>query len=92
MKKGIFRARSNIIMLVSIFGIMLSGCQTKEKKTCYNVIRWDKNREKWQLHLTNNGQRESFGYYSNEIEAAKAYDCVVQKYHGDYVCLNFPKK
>ena len=64
----------------------------KGGKTRYNGIRWDKNREKWQVRLTVNGRRESFGYYADEIEAAKAYDRVVEKYRGEFAVLNFPKK
>jgi len=44
------------------------------------------------LRLTINGRRESFGYYADEIEAAKAYDRVAKKYRGEYASLNFPKK
>jgi len=61
-------------------------------KTHYNGIRWDKNRKKWQVRLTINGRRESFGYYADETEAAKAYDRVAKKYRGEYACLNFSEK
>jgi len=64
----------------------------KTGKTRYNGIRWDKNKEKWQVRLTINGRRESFGYYADETEAAKAYDRVAEEYRGEYAFLNFPKK
>ena len=64
----------------------------KGGKTRYNGIRWDKNREKWQVRLTINGRRESFGYYADETEAAKAYDRVAREHRGEYACLNFPKE
>ena len=41
------------------------------------------------LRLTINGRRESFGYYADEIEAAKAYDRSARKYHGQFAALNF---
>jgi len=63
----------------------------KGGKTRYNGIRWDKNREKWQVRLTINGRRESFGYYADEVEAARAYDRIAKKYRGEYAYLNFPK-
>ena len=44
------------------------------------------------LCLTINGRHKSFGYYADEIEAAKAYDRVAKKYRGEYAFLNFPKK
>ncbi len=64
----------------------------ENKKTRYNGISWRKDMGKWRVRLTVNGRRESFGYYANETEAAKAYDRVAKKYRGEYACLNFPKK
>ena len=32
------------------------------------------------LRLTINGRRELFGYYADEIEAAKVYDRIAKKY------------
>jgi hypothetical protein len=49
-------------------------------------------RQKMLLRLTINGRRKSFGYYADEIEAAKEYDRVAKKYRGEYAFLNFPKK
>ncbi len=41
------------------------------------------------LRLTINGRRESFGYYADGMEAAKAYDRVAVKYHDQFAGLNF---
>jgi len=46
--------------------------------------------KKMLLHLTINGRRKSFGYYADEIEAARAYDNAARKYHAEFACLNFP--
>ena len=62
----------------------------KGGKTSYNGIRWDRNKEKWQVRLTINGRRKSFGYYADELEAARAYDRIAKKYRGEYAFLNFP--
>lgn len=64
----------------------------KGGKTRYNGIRWDHNKGKWQVRLTINGRRASFGYYADETEAAKAYDRVAKEYRGEYASLNFPKE
>jgi hypothetical protein len=64
----------------------------KRGKTRHQGIRLDKNKDKWQVRLTVNGRRRSFGYYADETEAAEAYDRVAEKYRGEYAVLNFPKK
>jgi hypothetical protein len=42
--------------------------------------------------LTINGRRKSFGYYADEIEAAKAYDVAALELFGEFAQLNFPHK
>ena len=64
----------------------------KGGKTRYNGIRWDKNKQKWQVRLTIDGRRESFGYYADEVEAAKAYDRVAKQHRGEFAVLNFPEQ
>jgi len=59
-------------------------------RTRYNGIRWDKNKQQWQVRLTIKGRRESFGYYADEVEAAKAYDRVARQHRGEFAVLNFP--
>jgi len=70
--------------------------QSKPKRTQNkpkaNPIKPNFKGKKMLLRLTINGRRESFGYYADEIEAAKAYDRVAKKYRGEYASLNFPKK
>jgi len=61
-------------------------------RTRYNGIRWDKNRRKWQVRLAVDGIRESFGYYADEVEAAKAYDRVAKQHRGQFAVLNFPEQ
>jgi len=64
----------------------------KGARTRYNGIRWDKNRRKWQVRLAISGKRESFGYYADEVEAAKAYDRVAKQHRGEFAVLNFPEE
>lgn len=51
-------------------------------------LRKDTNR--WKAELTNCGKRVSLGYYSSEIEAAKAYDAGARKYFGEHAAPNLP--
>ncbi|MBN2591650.1 MAG: HNH endonuclease [Sedimentisphaerales bacterium] len=61
----------------------------KKSNTQYTGIHWNNNRKKWQVQLTVNGKQRGFGYYTDEIEAAKAYDKVAKKYRGEFAILNF---
>jgi len=64
----------------------------KGGRSRYNGIQWHESVKKWQVLVMNNGRSRSYGYYADEVEAAKVYDEVVAKHRGEYACLNFPKK
>ncbi|UCC99622.1 MAG: hypothetical protein JSW66_06995, partial [Phycisphaerales bacterium] len=61
-------------------------------KTAYTGISWKKDVKKWRVRLTVNGQRQTFGYYADEVEAARAYDRLAKKYRGEFAVLNFPQE
>jgi len=63
-----------------------------KSKTQYIGIHFNKNRQKWQVQLTVKGRQRGFGYYTDEVHAAKAYDKVAKKYRGQFALLNFHKK
>ena len=44
---------------------------------------------KWAARIVVSGKPHSLGLYSNEIDAAKAYDSAVKKFFGEYGWLNF---
>lgn len=64
----------------------------KRAKTRYTGIYWNSQMKKWQVRLMIKGRSRSFGYYADEVEAAKVYDKVVKEYRGEYAVLNFPEK
>lgn len=44
---------------------------------------------KWQVYIKINGKNKYIGYFSDEEEAARAYDAAAREYHGDFARPNF---
>lgn len=57
----------------------------------YKGVDWNKRLQKWRARIYLNGRARFLGYFSSEIEAAKAYDRAARKYHGEFASLNFPE-
>jgi hypothetical protein len=45
--------------------------------------------EKLQAKISAENKRLNLGYFSDEIQAAKAYDKAARKLHGPFASLNF---
>jgi len=50
----------------------------------------DRRRRKWRTQISVGGKKIYLGQFTDEIDAAKAYDDAAKKYHGEFACLNFP--
>ncbi len=62
------------------------GATSKYKGVC-----WRKNRERWVVRLSVDGKRIHVGLFTDEIEAAKAYNTKALQYYGEYAKLNVIK-
>jgi hypothetical protein len=63
----------------------------------YKGITWNKARRMWRVsfragEVGSDGRRKPmhFGFYSDEVEAAKAYDRAARIFFGEFACTNFP--
>jgi hypothetical protein len=56
----------------------------------YKGVSWSLYKQKWQASASKDGKRYFLGYFSSEIEAAKAYDRKLEELFGDYARINFP--
>lgn len=66
--------------------------KTENEKTRYHGISWRKDIKRWRVRLTISGRRQAFGCYTDEVEAAKAYDRLAKQYRGEFAVLNFPEQ
>jgi hypothetical protein len=62
----------------------------KNKTSKYHGVCWLSRDKKWQALLIKSDKRVYVGYFSTEIDAAKAYDAAAKKLHGEFAGLNFP--
>ena len=70
-------------------------CNRKKQSGVYSSefkgVTWYKEKRKWVARIGFRNNRKFLGYFTDEIEAAKAYDRAAKKYHGEFACLNFPE-
>jgi hypothetical protein len=57
----------------------------------YRGVYYGKREKKWHAAICFNGKRMHLGYFTDELEAAKAYDAAAKIYHGEFAMLNFPQ-
>jgi len=56
----------------------------------YKGICWYPRYNKWQVEIQVERKRTYIGRFTDETEAAKAYDNYARKLHGEFARLNFP--
>lgn len=56
----------------------------------YKGVSWLRKTKRWQVGLAKNGRWRYIGIFSDEKEAALAYDKAAKLAHGSFACLNFP--
>lgn len=56
----------------------------------YKGVGWYKRDECWRAQIMVNYRNHHLGYFTDEIEAARAYDAAAREMQGEYARLNFP--
>lgn len=59
-------------------------------KNRYKGVYWLAKRNKYQTQVQYQGKHHTVGYFSDEEQAARAYDYKAVELFGEYACLNFP--
>ena len=64
----------------------------KKGSSRHKGVYWDKGHRKWRARIRYGGKMHHLGYFTDEKEAARAYDRAAVKYFGEFAKLNFPSK
>jgi len=77
------------------------NCNKRKARTIRNGERpssrfkgvfWDKRRKHWIVKIQLNGKSKYVGQFTDEVEAARAYDHEAIRLHGEFALLNFPEE
>lgn len=60
-------------------------------KSPFKGVEYNRRRGKYQARIRYNGKRIWLGTFTDETDAARAYDQAAQKYFGPFAHLNFPQ-
>ena len=73
-RNGLDNRKANL-RRASVSQNLCNRTKTRTKtRSKYKGLEWDKNQRKWKARIQLNGQKIYLGSFSNEIDAAKAYD------------------
>lgn len=61
------------------------GCSSQ-----YKGVAWHRKNAKWVVRIYCDGKKYFLGYYTDEVEAARAYDEAACEHFGEFAYLNFP--
>lgn len=61
----------------------------RNNKSGYKGVSWDSRARKWNAQIQVNRRCVHLGYFTDPIEAARAYDAAAPEYFGEFARLNF---
>ncbi len=59
--------------------------------SAYKGVSWHRDRRKWQANIGVAGKQRYLGLFSDEEDAARAYDDAAREAFGEFALLNFPE-
>ena len=72
------------------------NCANRRKfsdcRSVYKGVSWHKRTGKWQVIFTFQGKQRHLGLFTNELDAASAYDDAALEHFGEYARINFPHR
>lgn len=61
-----------------------------ENHSCFKGVHWKKATRKWMACIQLDGKRRHLGHFTDETEAALAYDTAARELFGEFARPNFP--
>ena len=80
--------QKNNLRIVTHQQNMMNSSKIKNKSSKFKGISWDKNRNKWYTEIFFSGKKYFLGRFTNEIDAARAYNTKAKELFSEYACLN----
>jgi hypothetical protein len=56
----------------------------------YKGVSWIAKHRRWQATIAIDSRNTNLGWFTDEVEAARAYDAAARIHHGEFAYLNFP--
>ncbi len=60
------------------------------KSSRFKGVSWYSGRRKWHVRITVNGKVIHLGYFTEEYDAAQAYNFAAEEHFGEYAVFNIP--
>eukprot|EP01047_Picozoa_sp_COSAG01_P099216 COSAG01_NODE_29273_length_641_cov_1.178967_1_plen_74_part_01 len=65
--------------------------QRRQSASSYRGVSWHKQQGQWKAQIQHGGRQQHLGRFTDEAEAARAYDVRARQLHGAAARLNFPR-
>ena len=89
--EGLDNRRGNLRFATSSENVQNRRKTLNKTSSRFLGVSWKKKTGQWYASIKVNKKTISLGYFDNEVEAAKTYDCAVIKYFSKFARLNFPE-
>jgi hypothetical protein len=67
-----------------------ANSSARRGSSAYKGVAWYRQTSRWQAYITVNRRRRHLGYFTDEADAARAYDAAAIAEWGAFARLNFP--
>jgi hypothetical protein len=88
---GLDNRRENLRICSNAENVANQRPQIRPKSSTFKGVTWDKSRSKWIAVIKVNKVGKHLGRFSNEMEAARAYDRAAFHYFGQFAHPNFER-